>query len=87
MGITDLDALDDRVPTVVFNVEGQHPADVAAKLGERGIYVWDGNYYALSVMEHLGLEDTGGMVRVGPVHYNTLRRSSGSCRPCGGGGR
>jgi len=71
-GITDLDTLDDRVPTVVFNIEGQHPADVAAKLGERGIYVWDGNYYALSVMEHLGLEDTGGMVRVGPVHYNTL---------------
>jgi selenocysteine lyase/cysteine desulfurase len=33
--------------------------------------VWDGNYYALEVMERLGLEPTGGMVRVGPVHYNT----------------
>ncbi len=71
-GITELDALADRVPTVIFNVESQHPAEVAARLGERGIYVWDGNYYALSVMEHMGLEDTGGMVRVGPVHYNTL---------------
>lgn len=71
-GITEFDALDDRVPTAIFNVEGQNPADVATRLGERGIYVWDGNYYALSVMEHMGLEDTGGMVRVGPVHYNTL---------------
>ena len=35
------------------------------------IYVWDGNYYALAVTERLGLEETGGMVRVGPVHYNT----------------
>ena len=70
-GITERDALDERVPTVIFNVAGQHPADVARELGERGIYVWDGNYYALSVMQHLGLEGQGGMVRVGPVHYNT----------------
>jgi selenocysteine lyase/cysteine desulfurase len=36
------------------------------------IYVWDGNYYDLAVTERLGLEDSGGMVRVGPVHYNTM---------------
>jgi len=36
------------------------------------IYVWDGNYYALEVTTHLGLEDKAGMVRVGPVHYNTV---------------
>jgi len=34
--------------------------------------VWDGNYYALEVTTRLGLEDSGGMVRVGPVHYNTV---------------
>ena len=45
---------------------------MAEKLAEQGIYVWDGNYYALAVTERLGLEDKGGMVRVGPVHYNTL---------------
>jgi len=38
----------------------------------KSIYVWDGNYYALAVTEWLGLDDSGGMVRVGPVHYNTL---------------
>jgi selenocysteine lyase/cysteine desulfurase len=41
-------------------------------LDQRGIFVWDGNYYALNVTTDLGLEETGGMVRVGPVHYNTL---------------
>ena len=49
-----------------------HPREVAEKLGERDIYVWDGNYYALMVTESLGLEESGGMVRVGPVHYNTV---------------
>jgi selenocysteine lyase/cysteine desulfurase len=41
-------------------------------LDEANIYVWDGNYYALEVTTRLRLEDSGGMVRVGPVHYNTL---------------
>ena len=45
---------------------------MAEALGKEGIYLWDGNYYALAVTERLGLEDKGGMVRVGPVHYNTL---------------
>jgi cysteine desulfurase family protein (TIGR01976 family) len=71
-GIDDLDALGDRVPTVIFDVAGKHPADVAAALGEHEIYVWDGNYYAQAVMERLGFEGKGGLVRVGPVHYNTV---------------
>jgi cysteine desulfurase family protein (TIGR01976 family) len=71
-GITDERMLDRRVPTVSFTVEGLTPRRVAEALGERGIYVWDGNYYALAVTERLGLESSGGMVRVGPVHYNTL---------------
>jgi len=70
-GITDLAQLDRRVPTVSFTLKGHHPREIAEYLGRRGIYVWDGNYYALAVMERLGLESTGGMVRVGPVHYNT----------------
>ena len=44
---------------------------MAARLGRDDIYVWDGNYYALAVTERLGVEDKGGMVRVGAVHYNT----------------
>jgi cysteine desulfurase family protein (TIGR01976 family) len=70
-GITDERDYDRRVPTVSFTLEGWHPRDVAASLGKRGIYVWDGNYYALAVTERLGLEESGGMLRVGLVHYNT----------------
>jgi cysteine desulfurase family protein (TIGR01976 family) len=71
-GITDPRRLEDRVPTVAFTMQGWHPRQVAEKLDEAGIYVWDGNYYALAVTERLGLEESGGMVRVGPVHYNTV---------------
>lgn len=75
-GITDLDQLDRRVPTVSFTLEGWAPRDVAAELDKHGIYVWDGNYYALAVMDRLGLEEKGGMVRVGAAHYNTLEEIS-----------
>ena len=71
-GIKDIRRLEERVPTVSFILKGWRPQRVAAKLGEAGIYVWDGNYYALAVTDHLGLEESGGMVRVGPVHYNTV---------------
>jgi cysteine desulfurase family protein (TIGR01976 family) len=71
-GLTDTKRLDERVPTVSFTLEGQTPRQVAEKLGREGFYVWDGNYYALAVTERLGLEASGGMVRVGAVHYNTL---------------
>ncbi|MEJ2413082.1 MAG: cysteine desulfurase-like protein, partial [Anaerolineales bacterium] len=40
-------------------------------LDQHGIYVWDGNYYAINVTERWGVEDSGGMVRIGAVHYNT----------------
>ena len=45
---------------------------MAEEPGKRDIFVWDGNYYVLSVTESLGVEGSGGMVRVGPVHYNTV---------------
>jgi cysteine desulfurase family protein (TIGR01976 family) len=61
--------MEGRVPTFALNVDGISATEVAAELGERGIFVWDGNYYALEVMNRLGLRD--GAVRVGIVHYNT----------------
>jgi selenocysteine lyase/cysteine desulfurase len=71
-GLADPRKLDQRVPTFSFTLEGKHPRKVAEALAAEGIYVWDGNYYALAVTERLGVEASGGMVRVGAVHYNTL---------------
>jgi selenocysteine lyase/cysteine desulfurase len=45
---------------------------VVEELDEDIVYVWDGNYYTLEVTKRLGLEDSGSMLLVGPVHYNTL---------------
>jgi cysteine desulfurase family protein (TIGR01976 family) len=71
-GLQDVRRIEERVPTFSFTLQNQHPRQVAEKLGDAGIYVWDGNYYALAVTERLGIEESGGMVRVGAVHYNTL---------------
>jgi cysteine desulfurase family protein (TIGR01976 family) len=60
-----------RTPTFCFNVEGHHPRKVAELLGERDIYVWDGDYYALEPIRALGLADSGGAVRAGFLHYTT----------------
>ncbi len=70
-GITDPAQFDRRVPTVAIRKDGSSPGEIAAKLGEQGFFVWDGNYYALNLTERLGVEDSGGMVRIGCVHYNT----------------
>jgi cysteine desulfurase family protein (TIGR01976 family) len=70
-GITEVQRFDQRVPTVAFRMEGYTPQEIAQRLGDEGIFVWDGNYYAISVTERLGVEQSGGMVRVGIVHYNT----------------
>jgi cysteine desulfurase family protein (TIGR01976 family) len=64
-----LPTMEGRVPTFCVTVRGQTPAVAAERLAERGLAVWHGNYYALEVMERLGLPD--GAVRVGIVHYNT----------------
>jgi cysteine desulfurase family protein (TIGR01976 family) len=71
-GVTDLNRLDERVPTVSFRLEGKDPAQIADAIGKQGIYVWNGHNYALAIVERMGLLDAGGMIRVGPVHYNTL---------------
>ncbi len=60
-----------RTPTVSFRLERRSPRAVAEALGKRGIFAWEGNYYALSLSERLGVEPIGGMVRIGLAHYNT----------------
>jgi cysteine desulfurase family protein (TIGR01976 family) len=64
-----LDTMDGRVPTFALTLSGRSPEEVARHLGDRGIFVWHGDYYAVEVMKRLGLDD--GAVRVGIVHYNT----------------
>ena len=60
-----------RTPTVAFTVDGRSPLQVSADLGNVGIAVWAGNYYAVELMTALGLEDSGGAVRAGVVCYTT----------------
>jgi selenocysteine lyase/cysteine desulfurase len=72
-GLTDLERLDERVPTVSFTLDGRDPEKIAEALGKEGFYVWNGHNYALAIVERMGLLEAGGMVRVGPVHYNTLK--------------
>ena len=69
-GIRDTSRFDRRTPTVSIRMEGSSPRQLAAFLGQRGFFVWDGNYYALNVTERLGVEASGGMVRIGCAHYN-----------------
>jgi cysteine desulfurase family protein (TIGR01976 family) len=70
-GITDPNRFDERCSTLAIRVEGHSPAELATKLGERGFFTWDGNYYAINLTEHLGVEKSGGFLRIGLVHYNT----------------
>ena len=70
-GITDPSRLDERVPTVSFTLGRLGAGEIARRLDEENVYVWDGHFYAPSVIERLRLEDRGGLVRVGLVHYST----------------
>jgi len=70
-GITDPACFHERVPTVSFTMEGLTPDEIAQRLNEANIFAWNGNFYALAVTEHLGLEDQGGLLRIGLVHYST----------------
>jgi selenocysteine lyase/cysteine desulfurase len=49
-----------------------HPTEIAKFLGDRGLFTWDGNFYALNLSERLGVEAKGGVLRIGLVHYNTM---------------
>lgn len=63
--------VDGRVPTFAFTIKGCAPDAVAAHLAKRDIFAWSGHFYAVEVIRRLGLEDAGGLVRVGLCHYNT----------------
>jgi len=62
-----------RTPTFALRVEGVRPDLVAQNLGDNGIFVWSGDFYAVDLISRLGLDESGGVVRVGFVHYNTAR--------------
>jgi cysteine desulfurase family protein (TIGR01976 family) len=70
-GITDPERFEDRCSTVSVRLANHTPVEVAKFLGDRGIFTWDGNYYALNLAERLGVQNTGGFLRIGLVHYNT----------------
>jgi cysteine desulfurase family protein (TIGR01976 family) len=70
-GISDPARIESRCPTFAIRMDGHTPLELATRLGERGIFTWDGNYYALNLTERLGVEQDGGFLRIGFVHYNT----------------
>jgi cysteine desulfurase family protein (TIGR01976 family) len=70
-GITDAKRFDERCSTVSARLDGHTPTEVATFLGERGIFTWDGCFYALNLTERLGVQESGGLLRIGLVHYNT----------------
>jgi cysteine desulfurase family protein (TIGR01976 family) len=70
-GISDPSELDSRCPTFAVRIDGRTPLELATRLGEAGIFTWDGNYYAINLTERLGVEKEGGFLRIGLVHYNT----------------
>ncbi|MDV3349232.1 cysteine desulfurase-like protein [Leptothoe sp. ISB3NOV94-8A] len=71
-GITAPEQILWRLPTVAIRMTKHPPAAMAKTLGEQGIFTWHGNFYALNLTQRLGVEDQGGLLRIGLVHYNTL---------------
>jgi len=71
-GISDPNRFQQRCSTVSIRIGDHHPTEIAKFLGDRGIFTWDGNYYALNLTERLGVEKLGGLLRIGLVHYNTM---------------
>jgi cysteine desulfurase family protein (TIGR01976 family) len=77
-GVADIDGITlygtdamARTSTFALRVRGQHPDETARRFADSGVFVWNGNYYALAVMEALGLEESGGAVRIGFCQYST----------------
>jgi cysteine desulfurase family protein (TIGR01976 family) len=71
-GITDPRRFGERAPTIALRMDHHTPLQIATFLGERGMFTWDGNYYALNLTERLDVERSGGFLRIGLVHYNTV---------------
>ncbi|MBZ5681105.1 MAG: cysteine desulfurase-like protein [Acidobacteriia bacterium] len=71
-GIADPARFDQRCATLALRIDGHTPLELATQLGDRGFFTWDGNYYALNLTEQLDVEKSGGFLRIGLVHYNTV---------------
>jgi cysteine desulfurase family protein (TIGR01976 family) len=71
-GIAEPDRFDRRCPTLALRIESHSPLELSTRLGERGFFTWDGNYYAINVTEQLDVEKDGGFLRIGLFHYNTV---------------
>jgi cysteine desulfurase family protein (TIGR01976 family) len=71
-GITNPARFDQRCATLAIRIDGHTPQELATKLSDRGFFTWDGNYYAINLTEHLEVEKSGGFLRIGLVHYNTI---------------
>src|SRR6266704_3189476 len=71
-GITDPQRFQERCSTISLRMGDHHPTEIATFLGERGLFTWDGNFYAMNLSERLGIESKGGVLRIGLVHYNKM---------------
>ena len=71
-GISNKKDFSRRVPTVSFTVDNKNPEEIATKLANENIFVWHGHNYALEAIRLMGIEESGGVIRIGPVHYNTI---------------
>lgn len=71
-GITDQNRSRWRTPTVGIRMRDQTPYEIAKQLGDRGIFTWHGHFYAIELIERLGIESSGGLLRIGLVHYNAI---------------
>lgn len=76
-GIADSERVAERVPTFAVTLPEWSPRELSAALGERGFTTWAGHYYALALIERLNKHETGGMLRIGCVHYNTVAEIDG----------
>lgn len=74
-GITDPERFAWRTPTIAIRLAGYTPLELAKALGDRGIFTWNGNFYALNLTQRLGVESSGGFLRIGFVHYNTIEEA------------
>ncbi len=70
-GIRDPERLGQRCPTVAVRIDRHLPSQLAKQLAERGFFTWSGNFYAINLTERLGVEKSGGLLRIGLAHYNT----------------
>jgi cysteine desulfurase family protein (TIGR01976 family) len=71
-GIAEPQRFAERCSTVSLRIGSHNPTEIATFLGDRGIFTWDGNFYAQNLTERLGMEENGGLLRIGLVHYNTM---------------